>query len=138
MNSKIVVAGFIWLILALFSLLGLLGMLIMSVTEPTLFSYWYISLLSIPFSFIFLILFFVLSIGLLLEKKWSFKLGIVVPILDIIISGIFSVFILTVPNLVPKIIEADLGVGIAGTVTIAVIEIFALVLVLKSKNELVN
>ena len=132
MNAKIAIAGVIWLVLALISLIGLFGLLAISVIEPTLFSYWYISLLTIPISFIFLILFIILALGLFLEKKWSFKLGIAVPVLDIIISGMLSVLLLTIPNIVP----AGLNGGIEGTAIIAIIEILALVLVLKSKNKL--
>jgi len=139
MSAKTIIAGLIWLAIALFSLLGLLSLFVMSVIEPTFFSYWYISLISVPYTFILLILSLALAIGLFLRKKWSFKLGVAVPLIDIVMGILLSVILFMIPNIVPKSIEADVvSVGVAGTAIIAIIEIAALVLVLKSKNELIS
>jgi len=134
MSAKPIVAGLIWLVLFLFLLLGLLSSVLLSFIIPNLFSYWYI-LLSIIYSGIAAIVFLVLAIGLFLRKKWSFKLGVVFPIIDIVMGIILSV-VLILPDILPKEIASQMGYGVAGTAVIAVIEVIAIVLVFTSKGEL--
>jgi hypothetical protein len=134
MSAKPIIAGIIWLVLFLFTLLGVLGLILLSLVIPNFFSYWYI-LLSVIYAGIEAIVFLVLAIGLFLRKKWSFKLGIVFPIIDIVMGIILSV-VLILPDILPKEIASQMGYGVAGTAVIAVIEVIAIVLVFTSKGEL--
>ncbi|HIH33479.1 MAG TPA: hypothetical protein HA227_04475 [Candidatus Diapherotrites archaeon] len=135
MGSKPIIAGLIWLLLFLLNLLGIIGLVILSSVIPNFLNYQYL-LFSTTYSIVFTVLFLILSVGLFFRRKWSFKLGIAIPIIDIIAGFAFSLILLIVPNILPKELEGQVGLGIIGTAIIAVVELIALILVLTSKSEL--
>ncbi|MBN2067823.1 MAG: hypothetical protein JW744_05125 [Candidatus Diapherotrites archaeon] len=136
MATKPIAAGMVFFILALSRLLGFFSLILLSFVEPHLFRHWYLLYASVPYNFLFAIVFFMLSLGLFVERQWSYRLGLIAPSIDIAINFLVAGLLAAMPWIFPAMIAAQAGQSIGFTIILAAVEVAAMLLILKSKSQL--
>lgn len=134
MSAKPTIAGILWLLFGLLSLLGFAGLAFLSMALP---DNAYL-LANMALALVLGLGFVAAGIELLRRKKRAFMLGIAVPAIDIVLSIALTAWILVAPAALPAELAEATVQGIAGSAVGIVIELIGIALVYLGRAELVK